>query len=254
MTRVATHGEFLRDQTSLCYHDCEHLAEEMGLPHDPDARVLVSYGGDGTLLCLAEKYVGRILLPVRHREGGPYRYCPLHGPANIGGRLRDGERYRNQLAIWFLPKISVINGGKSYRAINEVCILNENRASAIRTRVESRDGYAVSSVGDGVIISTPYGSSGYFRSVAKGTFRYGTGVAFVNDCDNNGWFVSDAVIEVRIERGPAIMTVDNRHIGRVNDSVIIHMTGEATMVAGLDALFCNECLDHDGLPAGRRHV
>lgn len=260
MTMMRPKGEFLLPQDSLCYHECEQLTERVGIPHDPDARVVVSYGGDGTLLDLAHKYGNdRILLPLRHRPGAPYAYCGHHAPENVQWRLneqRDASAQKG-VPIWRLPRLRVIADGEVHQGLNEVCILNENRATAIRLCVENRnEDIWTSSVGDGVIVSSPYGSSGYFKSVANGTFRNGIGVAFVNDCEGNGWCVNnDDMIVVHIERGPAIMTIDNRSLGRINGkSVIVAMNGDPITVAGLDALFCNECLDSEGLPAGRRHV
>jgi NAD+ kinase len=66
-------------------------------------------------------------------------------------------------------------------------------------------------VGDGVVVSTPFGSTAYYRSITRGIFHLGIGLAFNNSIEQVDHLVlrEDATIRVRITRGPAVVVADN---------------------------------------------
>jgi NAD+ kinase len=66
-------------------------------------------------------------------------------------------------------------------------------------------------VGDGVVVATPFGSTGYYRSITRGIFRVGLGVAFNNTTEQVDHMVlaEEAEIRVLVTRGPAVAAADN---------------------------------------------
>jgi NAD+ kinase len=67
-------------------------------------------------------------------------------------------------------------------------------------------------IGDGFLISTPFGSSAYYRQITRGVIYEGLGVAFklTTAFVNHAVVPQGAVLRAQITRGPAILAVDNR--------------------------------------------
>jgi NAD+ kinase len=66
-------------------------------------------------------------------------------------------------------------------------------------------------IGDGVVISTPYGSTGYYRAITDSFFEIGIGVAFNNSTEQSDHMVlrEESKIIVKIIRGKAVAYGDN---------------------------------------------
>jgi NAD kinase len=75
-------------------------------------------------------------------------------------------------------------------------------------------------VGDGLIISTPLGSTGYYQSITRSNFQSGIGIAFNNSVNTMSNLVvdEDAKIDVTITRGRAVVTSDNNEDPEVVDT------------------------------------
>jgi len=89
---------------------------------------------------------------------------------------------------------------------------NARPTSSLRCRVFVDDqefGHEI--VGDGVVVATPFGSTAYYRSITRGIFHLGIGLAFNNSIEQVDHLVlgEDAHIRVRITRGPAVVVADN---------------------------------------------
>ncbi len=96
--------------------------------------------------------------------------------------------------------------------LNEIIIHNSDPRRAIRYEVFVNDKKIDSEIiGDGVIISTPYGSTGYYRSITDGIFEVGIGLAFNNSTEQSDHMVlkEDSEIMIKIVRGPAMAYADN---------------------------------------------
>ena len=102
-------------------------------------------------------------------------------------------------------------------------------------------------VGDGLVVATPFGSTGYYRSITKSLFRTGLGLAFNNSTEPLDHQVvgGNSVIDVEILRGPAVLLADNdpRRIHLHEGSRIrISRDPRQTNVLGLDGFRCRRCL------------
>lgn len=69
---------------------------------------------------------------------------------------------------------------KKLLALNEVQVHNNSPLHAVRGSVFVNGKRKAEFIGDGVIVATPYGSTGYFNAVTRKTFSHGIGVAFNN--------------------------------------------------------------------------
>jgi NAD kinase len=113
-----------------------------------------------------------------------------------------------------VPKLEARVGTKQLLALNDIIIHNANSRHAIRYHL-SLDGQALSPneiIGDGVVIATPLGSTGYYRSITDSYFELGLGIAFNNSTEQSDHLVvtPDRRISVTISRGPAEVYADNQ--------------------------------------------
>ncbi|MDE5903608.1 MAG: NAD(+)/NADH kinase [Muribaculaceae bacterium] len=130
-----------------------------------EAGAALSIGGDGTFLRTA-RWIGRLRTPVLGINTGHLgflaSYSPaetemlsemlLHGDAEVESRMAlrvdVGEADRH-----LLPPLPY--------ALNEVAILKEETASMISVNVDLSGNYLADYLADGLLISTPTGSTGY---------------------------------------------------------------------------------------------
>jgi NAD+ kinase len=211
--------------------------------------LVITHGGDGSLLGAEREYPGVPKLPVRDTQLTPL--CAKHSSF-----INLFEDYRNnKLKKTELIKLSgVTSRGEQLSGINDVFIHNVDRAGALRYRVLIGDQpYGHEIIGDGVGVATVHGSTAYYRSITHSIFKIGIGLAFSNSTEVTSHLVlpEDTAITVKITRGPAILVADNGPKSlelNEGDSVRIKKVEDCAVIYGLDRFMCPECkkLRHDG--------
>lgn len=183
------------------------LVRERGLElvrDDPE--VVVTWGGDGLLLRSEAAWPGVPKLPLRNSRHG-IKCQPHEIPEALDrllqGRLVASRHFKVRAEVRGLVKIG----------LNEIMVHNARPTSAVRFRIAVNDeppGNEV--VGDGLVVATPFGSTAYYRTITRGSFREGLGLAFNNSIEEVDHTVlpESSVIRVRITRGPAVVTADNQ--------------------------------------------
>ena len=206
-----------------------------------DPELVISYGGDGALLGAERDYPGVPKCPIRDWRSSPM--CERHCTEAVLDQLVEGALSRRRL-----DKLEgFLDGRRIVAGINDVQVSKKNIASAVRYRLWLDDErYKNQIVGDGLVVATPFGSTGYYRSITHSLFRVGLGLAFNNSTEPLDHLVLDAETDVRIEilRGPAVLLADNdpaRVTLEQGASVNIRRNPEGTLVLGLDIFRCNEC-------------
>ncbi len=194
--------------------------------------MVVSYGGDGTILYTEKLFPAVPKLCIRAAKG-----CARCTMRHAGGiELPEHERVfyclnciaealdaiaAGKAQLLEEPKllgtVNYTRGGKRrvQRAIalNEVQIHNKRPTHALRCRVKV-GGETVAPVfmGDGVIVATPFGASGYFNAVTRHVFKKGFGIAFNNGIYHRApLFLDDLKRKVTIEviRRHGLFIADN---------------------------------------------
>ena len=170
---------------------------------NPD--LIITYGGDGTLLYAENLYPGIPKLPIRrsiHCEK-----CSTLEEDVILTKLANGELKQKGF-----PKLQVSYQDQTYVAMNDCIIRNAVPYAAVRLYV-SLNGNRVTGdvIGDGVVAATPFGSSGYFQSITRKSFKENFGLAFNNPTKlfEPIYFNETERITVTITRGPAQLAYDN---------------------------------------------
>ena len=176
--------------------------------------VIVCYGGDGTLLSAELKWPGVPKVPIRNSRRG--NRCIPHPPAKVIERLLNDRLTRTE----FLKiTCAVYNDGAekpkhTVTAMNECNVHMGHINLAVRFTFwldEEPFGNGGEIIGDGFIVSTPFGSTAYFNQITRGVFHTGIGIAFKNTPELTSHLVVPETVVVRalITRGPAVLAYDN---------------------------------------------
>jgi len=213
-----------------------HMVESAG----DDVDLIVTHGGDGALLGAQRDYPGIPKLPIRDAATAPT--CSLHTAAQVLEAFQSGK-----LILYRTPVLEARCGKEVIRGINDLVIHSREWVSALRYRV-SIDGevYAREVVGDGLCFSGVHGSTAYYRSVTRGIFKVGVGLAFFNTTEAVDHLVlpENSIVTVEILRGPGVMIADNdpRKIPvEVGETITFRQTGDRAEIWGLDGFMCSEC-------------
>ncbi len=178
---------------------------------------VVAFGGDGTILLSEQQYPGVVKLGVRNSKR--CNTCAV----------RFKGRHKTELMCWSClekgiesilagdydvvlhPKLEATAAGKKLTALNEIQIHNADPRTAIRLdvavggKIVSRD-----VLGDGLLVATPFGATGYFHTLARQVFSKGFGLAFNNPVDvQKPVFFDRPDVRVFVQRGPAWLLADN---------------------------------------------
>jgi len=172
---------------------------------DPD--FIVCYGGDGTVLFAERKFPQVAKLIVK--RSSICRECD-YTFNEIGSVLR---KLRNQeFKIKKEMKLEAKFKKTRLIGLNEIQVHNKLPSSAIRFSVVVDGEEFDDLIGDGIVVATPFGSTGYHRSTGGKQFQKGIGISF-NNLHNKKIksFVTseESTVTTRITRGPAWIIADN---------------------------------------------
>ncbi len=205
------------------------------------AEIIVSYGGDGSMLGAERSYPGIPKFPIRDSETAPL--CPVH---TLSRQL--DLFFAGKLAETKLPKLEgTVNGRDRLYGVNDIFIHSKIITSALRYRVWIDDKvYAYEIIGDGAGVSTVHGSTAYYRSITHSIFRIGIGLAFSNSTElvNHLVLPERSVVRIRITRGPAEAVSDNAPdmpIMNTGDECVIRLSGLTARILGLEMFMCPDC-------------
>ena len=221
----------------------ERYTEARRLPDDSAERpdLVICHGGDGTLLQAEREFPCIPKFAIRDRANNPK--CPLHGEDEeleqfFSGRLPGHPLHRLQARL---------ASGKTLFGLNDIVVARKVQLGAIRTRIR-QDGRMLCPImiSDGLILCSPFGSTGYFQSITRGHFQCGLGLAYNNPMSGESFTILDenSEVEVEILRGPATVMADNNpDLCELADDefLTIRYAPESTLVFGLEAFRCPEC-------------
>lgn len=167
---------------------------------------VISYGGDGTLMKAEYKFPG---IPKILLKGSPIcKRCLSFSNEEILKRVKAGDYFIQELS-----KLEARVKGKTFLGINDITVHNKDSRHAIRYELwVNGQKIANEIIGDGVVLATPFGSTGYYRSITDSFFEVGIGLAFNNSTEQSDHMVlkDDSQIKIKIIRGPAVVYADNQ--------------------------------------------
>lgn len=166
---------------------------------------VVSFGGDGTYLVAERIYPGIPKLIVKDsdtcvkcHEGDIYHL--------ISKILRGNYQIEEHI------KLETIINKKRWICTNNFVFRNKLPTHALRFYVRV-DGKQINDliIGDGIVVSTPFGSTAYHYSISRTSFENGIGIAFNNPTKPKKHLVlkEDSKIEFELVRGDCVFASDN---------------------------------------------
>ncbi len=212
-------------------NEIERLKKELGegfeySEESPD--LVICYGGDGTFLIAERVFPG---VPKIFLKGS--EVCNKGHDINIREALKDYQK--GNYKIEKIRKLKAVWSGRfETRALvgtNDVIVRNSLPTEAVRFKVSINGKNIGSFIGDGLVVSTAYGSGGYFSSIARENFENGIGIAFSNITEETEpiYLSGDKKIEIEIIRGPAVLVADNNRdfVNLENgDKIMVEQTDE----------------------------
>jgi NAD+ kinase len=160
--------------------DVKRIAETLAMfdididSNKPD--FVIAHGGDGTILRAERKYPGVPKVTIRASHGG-FKYNYAENELEDVLIKIDNGTYE----IKEESKLETTFQGKKYLSLNEVQVHNATPIKAIRFSIYMGSLPLFENiVGDGAVIATPFGSSGYFSSIGGEKFSKGIGIGLNN--------------------------------------------------------------------------
>lgn len=234
LMKVLLYGKFASDIKTLVENTGFDIVTE-----DPD--VIICYGGDGTLLSAERNFPSIPKLPIRNSK--VCIKCLNHDEKKLLEKLKTGKLKLKQHL-----KIEASFSGETVMAINDIVIRNKEAIHAIRFEILNTNleinGRLI--IGDGIVVSTPFGSTGYFKSITRKTFKNGFAIAFNNCTDDIKpvFFSEKDKFKFKLIRGLASLTFDNGHsITQVpeGEDVSFKIARKGANIYELESLRCSDC-------------
>lgn len=191
--------------------------------------LVVCFGGDGSLLGAELKYPNVPKLAIKISKNG--NMC-------IDENLLEQkltEISENKINPREFLKINIQFKNKKIVALNELNIKNKDPRATLRFKYKINGLESEEILSDGVVVSTPFGSTGYFKSITRTTFENGIGIAINNPTvpQINKIISEGAKILVEIVLGPALVFFDNSpKIIEINagDKVLVTKSEEKALI------------------------
>lgn len=209
---------------------------------EENADVVVCFGGDGTLLASELKWPGIPKVPIRNSRRGIR--CIADPPPDVIRKLAGDSliRHEHMKLECHVVHANAEQPDSHLMAINEFNVHMGHTNSSLRFKVWFDDkpyGDDLEIIGDGFVVSTPFGSTAYFNQITRGVFWQGIGIAFKFTGEHTNHLVvpENVVMRARITRGPAILAYDNsqEYVGlSEDDELTVHKSDKSAILLTTD--------------------
>ena len=176
-------------------------------------------------------------LPIKAHQ--PWKKCAEHKEEVLLQALS-----QNKLEVKEYEKLETVIENQTITALNDFIIRNKEAVHAIRFQITSLNKNLL--IGDGIIVSTPLGSTGYFKSITQHTFTEGFGLAFNNTTEklHPVVFKKGSEITFKLVRGHGTLTYDNSHNQysiKEGSEITFRLSRETAKIYEAKSLRCPNC-------------
>jgi hypothetical protein len=145
--------------------------EKIKLFESQHKNMVISYGGDGTLLKTFHENPDKCIIPIRD-----YGRCENH--KNLLNEVIGVST--SELKYDLKQKLGDLIECDDIEAMSEIQIVSANPTQCLRMNVSVNNNmYMENVIANGIILSTTIGATGYFKSVSRTIFRDGFGLGFI---------------------------------------------------------------------------
>jgi len=168
---------------------------------------IVCYGGDGTVLFSERTFpeVPKLIIKTS-------RACRMYDYARNDLNELLSKIKAGNYQIHTEMKLETAAKGKRLVGLNEIQIHLKLPIYAVRFSFSVDETEYDELIGDGVIVATSFGSTGYYNATGGKSFEKGIGISFNNlhhKTAQSFVVAEDSVIKLTVTRGPAWLLVDN---------------------------------------------
>ena len=168
---------------------------------------IICYGGDGTVL-FSERTIPEVPKLII-KTSRACRKCD-YKPKDLKKVLSNIKK--GNFCLHKKMKLEAEAKGKRLVGLNEIQVHLKLPIYAVRFSFSVNGTEYEELIGDGIIISTVFGSTGYYKATGGKRFEKGIGISFNNlhNIDLESLVVNeDSVVNLSIIRGPAWLLADN---------------------------------------------
>ncbi len=168
---------------------------------------IICYGGDGTVL-FSERTIPEVpkLIIKTSRVCRKCDYT-LKDLKNLLSNIKKGN-----YCLHKKMKLEAEAKGKKLVGLNEIQVHLKLPIYAVRFSISVNGKEYKELIGDGIVIATAFGSTGYYKATGGERFEKGIGISFNNlhNISAESFVVQeDSVVKLAIIRGPAWLLADN---------------------------------------------
>lgn len=168
---------------------------------------VLCYGGDGTVLYGERLYPTIPKLLIKTTEKCRSYDYPSKSTDSLLEQIKNGE-----YIVVEEMKLTASYKNKRLTALNEIQVHTKLPVRAIRFSVAADGKKFENLVGDGVIVATPFGSTGYYYATGGRPFKEGIGISFNNlhsEKIPSHVLPENSKIKIKLSRDSAILLSDN---------------------------------------------
>lgn len=218
--------------------DLENLVKTFGFEIvNKNPEVIINYGGDGTLLSAERQYPNIPKLPLRNSQ-----FC--HKCSNHEDEVMLKKLLSGKLKLKEYQKLETTILYKKFYILNDFVVRNSDPTHTIRFKTSVTKEKLL--IGDGIVLATSFGSTGYFKSITNRSFNKGFGIAFNNTTEKIAPVIlkDEEKLKFTLIRGKATLSFDNSPEIFVIDEgseLIFNLSNQAAKIYEADSLRCPNC-------------
>lgn len=192
-----------------CYKtsEIEKMARTAGFDVASDKPDFVlAYGGDGTILRSEHEYPSTPKIPVKVNR--IVNACMVYDIGSLPSVLR--SIISGSYSIRKFCKVKASVGSQDLIGLNEVQVHNTDPRKALRFTLKTPKKSFEHLIGDGIVASTAYGSTGYYNVMGYSVFSAGIRIGFNNVRPRLGFApLSKGAARLIVEREQGTVIADN---------------------------------------------